>query len=321
MFMPRASGWKSWVDSRTQGAMGPRLTSALWPAGLLVASLLCFAPGFLCPSGPSGPSVSGRAGQQRVLAWSSSRPSSQFGPGSSQTAVLLAAACLAASTCRIFRRAQDSRPAACHVATVVPQDSVAGLAFAGATTVDKVTSTRGKVARRSLYSCYTLYFRRWRYYEDRARRNLRNRAYNIFMKNKYKKAMKKVLRYGNELEYGDLQPASHDEVMEDVKEMMDEACEIIDEVTVQGVIHRNAAAKRKDRMFRAILRGSIRKGLLKKPDEGDPDSFLPAYKIIGYEIPECNYVREPRPWQLPGWKSPWMLKWEWEKWRKLTGRK
>ena len=122
MFMPRASGWKSWVDSRTQGAMGPRLTSALWPAGLLVASLLCFAPGFLCPSGPSGPSVSGRAGQQRVLAWSSSRPSSQFGPGSSQTAVLLAAACLAASTCRIFRRAQDSRPAACHVATVVPQD-------------------------------------------------------------------------------------------------------------------------------------------------------------------------------------------------------
>ena len=32
-------------------------------------------------------------------------------------------------------------------------------------------------------------------------------------------------------------------------------------------------------MFRAILRGSIRKGLLKKPDEGDPDSFLPAYKV------------------------------------------
>ena len=136
----------------------------------------------------------------------------------------------------------------------------------------------------------------WRYYEDRARRNLRNRAYNIFMKllgwcrtepfirvwkfdldcvfaftysirfhvccgcnadarpkgalrqcfrqtqvdldrwsnatnctahsetgkawrladtseprNRYKKAMKKVLRYVVELEYGDKQPASHQE--------------------------------------------------------------------------------------------------------------
>ena len=28
--------------------------------------------------------------------------------------------------------------------------------------------------------------------------------------------------------------------------MLDEACEIIDEVTVQGVLHRNTAAKRKD---------------------------------------------------------------------------
>lgn len=28
------------------------------------------------------------------------------------------------------------------------------------------TQSRGLVARRSLYSCYTLYFRRWRYYED-----------------------------------------------------------------------------------------------------------------------------------------------------------
>eukprot|EP00439_Symbiodinium_sp_Y106_P038143 s2047_g4.t1 len=141
-----------------------------------------------------------------------------------------------------------------------------------------VTSSRSKVARRSLYSCYTLYFRRWRYYEDRARRNLRNRAYNIFMKNKYKKAMKKVLRYTVELEYGDKQPASHQEVMDEVKDMLDEACEVIDEVT--------------DRMFHAILRGSEKKGLITRPSvEEDPQNrFLPAYKIIGYELPKCNYA-------------------------------
>ena len=73
---------------------------------------------------------------------------------------------------------------------------------------------------------------------------------------------------------GDKQPASHQEVMDEVKargwlsspcrvlvgcvsndaircrnpsqDMLDEACEVIDEVTVQGVLHRNTAAKRKD---------------------------------------------------------------------------
>ncbi|CAK9106797.1 30S ribosomal protein S20 [Durusdinium trenchii] len=177
--------------------------------------------------------------------------------------------------------------------------------------------SRGKVARRSLYSCYTLYFRRWRYYEDRARRNLRNRAYNIFMKNRYKKAMKKVLRYCAELEFDDKQPDSFQQVMDEVKDMLDEACEIIDEVTVQGVLHKNTAAKHKDRLFIAILRGSVKKGLIQKPE----DPFTPAWKVIGYTLPECNMLREPRPWQLPGWKSPWMLKREWEKWRKLSGRK
>ena len=33
-----------------------------------------------------------------------------------------------------------------------------------------------------------------------------------------------------------------------------------------------------------------------------------ATLVSGYDLPECNLVREPRPWQLPGWKSPWMLK-------------
>lgn len=33
-----------------------------------------------------------------------------------------------------------------------------------------------------------------------------------------------------------------------------------------------------------------------------------ASQAIGYTLPECTMIREPRPWQLPGWKSPWMLK-------------
>lgn len=210
-----------------------------------------------------------------------------------------------------------ARPTTNRQSFAVSVTSTEARALTGGSLSQGETQSRGLVARRSLYSCYTLYFRRWRYYEDRARRNLRNRAYNIFQKNRYKKAMKKVLRYCVELEHYEKQPESHQQVMDELKGMLDEACEIIDEITVQGVLHRNTAAKRKDRMFRAVLRGSVKKGLLKRPK----DPFTPAYKAIGYTLPECTMIREPRPWQLPGWKSPWMLKREWEKWRKVSGRK
>jgi len=189
--------------------------------------------------------------------------------------------------------------------------SVALMPFAGAV-VQSGTDEKPLVARKSMNSCYNLYFgnKKGFNYSDRARRNLRNRAYNIFMKNMYKKAMKRVLTYCIDLEFGDDTPASLDAVWGDVKDLLDEACEIVDEVCVQGVIHRNTAARRKDRMCRAILRGSIVKGLIKKPE----DRFEPAYKTLKYEMPVCTLTREPRPWQLPGWKSPWMLKREYKKW-------
>merc|ERR1719401_2818947 len=126
--------------------------------------------------------------------------------------------------------------------------------------------------------------------------------------------IKERLRYTVDLEFGELKPASHEEVMSEIKERLDEACLTIDEVSTQGVIHRNTAARRKDRMCRAILRGCIVKGLLEKPK----DPFEPAYKSIGYEMPKSSKSREPRPWQLPGWKSPWMLKREYTKWRRAA---
>ena len=36
--------------------------------------------------------------------------------------------------------------------------------------------------------------------------------------------------------------------------------------------------------------------------------FFDVAQLLGYKIPGCTHLREPRPWQLPGWKSPWMLK-------------
>lgn len=174
-------------------------------------------------------------------------------------------------------------------------------------------SPRVSVAMRSLLSCHTLFFKSIWWYKDRARRNLRNRAYNIWMKNKYKKSMKRVLRRAVEIAKGDWQPQSVDEVMSDIKGILDDACFTIDQVCVQGVLHRRTAARRKERMCRKIGWACIRKGLLTPPE----DPFMPCYKFIGYDMPRCTLTREPRPWQLPGWKSPWMLKQEYDKWKKL----
>ena len=81
--------------------------------------------------------------------------------------------------------------------------------------------------------------------------------------------------------------------------------ETIDEVTVQGVMHRNAAAKQKNRdfaqidaarshththsfaclkllqgLFRGIYRACVKQGLLARRSTEDP--FMPAYKLIGF---------------------------------------
>jgi len=164
---------------------------------------------------------------------------------------------------------------------------------------------------KALNSCKTLYFRRGDIYEDRHRRNLRNRTYNLFMRNKFKRMMRKVLKYAREIEFMDRDPGSVEKVMDEMKPMLDEACLLIDETCVQGVLHRHLAARRKDRMCRGILRACVAKGYIEKPE----DPFKPAYEVIGYELPICYKIREPRPWQLPGWKSPWMLKREFDKWR------
>ena len=48
--------------------------------------------------------------------------------------------------------------------------------------------------------------------------------------------------------------------------------------------------------------------LVKGSDSPSLSGWDVASQAIGYTLPECTMIREPRPWQLPGWKSPWMLK-------------
>jgi len=245
---------------------------------------------------------------------------------SSQSGVAVGIAAVALLAAAASRRSQHSAAlrgskSLAVKAVLLPETlsaSSAASAFAGGS-LHKEEAARSKVIRKGkgrLNCCDKLYFRHWWEPKKRLRTELRNRAFNIFWKNRYKKQMRKVLRYAAELEFGDSQPASLDEVMSNIKEQLDEACETIDFISVQGCLHRNIAARRKDRMCRRILRCCIAKGIVEKPE----DPFHVAHKVLGYNMPKCYAVREPRPWQLPGWKSPWMLRREFRKWEKDTGR-
>jgi len=176
-----------------------------------------------------------------------------------------------------------------------------------------ICAQRSRTACRSLQSCKTLYFRRGLLvYPPRHQKNLRNRAYNIYMKNEYKKVIRKVTRYGYELQRGEINPGSLEEVMKEMKGLLDMGFRALDEACVQGVINRIEAAEEKDRVCKLLAESCMGRKYIERPE----DPFIPAFKLIGYEIPECNLVREPRPWQLPGWKSPWMLKREYDRWQR-----
>ncbi|CAE8719829.1 unnamed protein product [Polarella glacialis] len=199
---------------------------------------------------------------------SEQQTSNQAGAGATCIAVV---ALLATA----FRTRASSRPSRGHFKAVLLSEGslelsstyVTSSTFAGASLGKAGVASRSKVTVNSLKSCDTLYFRRYWQYKSRHRKNLRNRAYNIFQKNKYKKEMKKVLLYAEDLRTNDVQPESVDQVMSEIKEKLDEACSVIDAVAVQGVLHRNDAADCKERMCIYILKACVKKGLLTMPED------------------------------------------------------
>lgn len=254
-----------------------------------------------------------------VLAGGAQRTTTQpRGPaGFAATLAALAALALRAAGRGPRQAAGAARARCAALFAPVRRDSEGALAGSTAVSVQEVLRFDGfswsSVVRRSLKSCFTLYFKRARSpYGKRHQKNIRNRAYNIYHKNRYIKAMKRVLRYCVDVEFGEVQPGSLAAVMDEIKAKLDDACLTVDEVCVQGVLNPETAARRKDRMCRAVYRACMARGYI----ELCKDPFVPAYKVIGYDMPVCYKTREPRPWQLPGWKSPWMLKKEFDMWKK-----
>jgi len=168
-------------------------------------------------------------------------------------------------------------------------------------------------------SCFKLYFRC--NYKHRKRKQLRQYAYNLFHKNRYKGAVRMVNRFCTALvEDPDFNPPNMDWVRDYTWRCMDNACNTLDWVAMQKVIKAEEARDIKERMVEKVARACVQKGLLKWEDK--KDKYSPMNEFIGYTYPATRFLKEPRPWTLPGWKSAFDIRDEFFRWkaRKKDGR-
>lgn len=126
------------------------------------------------------------------------------------------------------------------------------------------------------------------------------------MKKEFSRKIKATNRYSTALYRGIMKPmpATLEEVWGDMKEQLDETCLCIDRACIEGVIHQQTAVDRKemvlDRLLLALQKANIPLPVI--PDLVD-NRYTASWRRLGYTMPKCTWLREPRPWQLPGWKS------------------
>jgi len=163
--------------------------------------------------------------------------------------------------------------------------------------------------------CNQLFFIRSNY-KRRYLNKLRNRSYNLAVKSEFKKKVMQFNRYPKALYKGQLQPApaSMEEVWKDVKEGLDDVCLTLDRASIQGVIYPGEAVQRKEQILDRLYLAVVKAGLLERDAK---DLFTPFRERLGYVYPTCHWLREPRPWMLPGFKTPQMLRTEFFAWRKV----
>lgn len=180
-------------------------------------------------------------------------------------------------------------------------------AFAGASAPRLQAPLMGesKVTRHGRrWSCSELYFKKTTNSNKRMK-SLRNRDFNLAVKKEFVGKIKSTNKYSTALFRGIMKPmpSSLQEVWGDIKEQMDDACLTIDRACIEGVIHQQEAADRKemllDRLYLALKEANI--PIPQIPGQAG-NRYLSSWRKLGYEIPVCNWLREPRPWHLPGWK-------------------
>jgi len=151
-----------------------------------------------------------------------------------------------------------------------------------------------------------------RNYKKRATKKLRARAYNMCIKANFKFKCKQARQKCKQISSGE-PIASLEEAQQKLFPLFDECCLRLDEAAIQGVICADECKFRKDVMVKNLVEALVEIDIIDKPDP-----FMASYEVVGYTPPVHDLIREPRPWLLPGWKSPWTLFrefQEWEEWR------
>merc|ERR1711972_54466 len=123
----------------------------------------------------------------------------------------------------------------------------------------------------------------------------------------------KGMPYGRKLRKF-VMPQDFEEFKGRIRRSVNTACVILEQAAVQGPMLKPEVTAAKIRVFKNLWETAVAKGWLEEPGEND---WEPYYVMVGFPEPETfKGVREPRPWQVPGWKSPWMKYKEYIQWQK-----
>lgn len=133
------------------------------------------------------------------------------------------------------------------------------------------------------------------------------------VRNKYMKAVRMLNRRCNRIVDGTITKKfeNKEELLQDLDWFLTHCATTIDYANVQGVLDWWDVIGLKEHICRKILRTCVEKGFM---DPGT-DKYKTAADRIGYTWPTNEFYREPRPWLLPGWKTPWQLRDEWVEWK------
>jgi hypothetical protein len=199
---------------------------------------------------------------------------------------------------------------------LVPQQAPvgSGASFAGASAPELFQGAQVSITARHSpgkpnKSCFKLFFKRR--YGHKHINNLTEKSYKLWMVNRFKKRMRWCMRKIRAFQAGEEVWSSREEAVEKMTPLLDEAFHYVDVTGIQGLIQEDIIARSKDRVLIALRDALVQKGIIEKP----ADQFEPAFKTLGYEIPQCYAKREPRPWELPGYKSPWDIFDEYHEWK------
>lgn len=138
-------------------------------------------------------------------------------------------------------------------------------------------------------------------YQKNVRVQFRNHMYKLYKKRNwklhYKRNYRRVCRYYKK--DAEEVPKTLEEFKEELRPLVDNTLLMLDEHAVDAIICYNYAMRLKFKMLQHVQRLAVKFKLIERPT----DKHMPPWIHLGWTLPQTDYIRPPRPWNLPGYKS------------------